>query len=263
MTQSEILFERARRVLPGGVNSPVRAFKALGGTPLFIASAHGCTLVDADGREYVDYIVSWGPMIAGHAHPHVVKAIESAARRGTSFGTPSASEVELAEEIIRRVPSVEKIRFVNSGTEATMSAVRLARAATKRDVIIKFAGDYHGHADYFLIKAGSGAATLGIPNSPGVTSGAAADARNATCNDLDSVAEIFRAEPDRIAAVIVEPVAGNMGVVPPADGFLTGLRALCDRYGALLIFDEVMTGFRVHKSGAQGLYKIRPDLSAF
>jgi len=263
MTQSESLFERARRVLPGGVNSPVRAFQAVGGTPVFIASAHGCTLVDVDKREYIDYIGSWGPMIVGHTHPHVTKAIEFAARRGTSFGTPSPGEVELAEEIIRRVPSVEKVRLVNSGTEATMSAVRLARAATKRDVIIKFAGDYHGHADYFLIKAGSGAATLGIPNSPGVTRGSAGDTRNARYNDLASVAEIFRAEPERIAAVIVEPVAGNMGVVPPADGFLQGLRSLCDEHGALLIFDEVMTGFRVHRAGAQGLYNVRPDLSTF
>jgi glutamate-1-semialdehyde 2,1-aminomutase len=263
MTKSQSLFARATRVLPGGVNSPVRAFKAVGGNPLFIASAHGCTLVDVDGREYLDYIGSWGPMIVGHAHPHVIEAIEKAARNGTSFGTPSPAEVVLAEEIIRRVPAVEKVRLVNSGTEATMSAIRLARAATKRDVIIKFAGDYHGHADYFLIKAGSGAATLGIPNSPGVTQGAAADTRNARYNDLDSIAAIFKSEPDRIAAVIVEPVAGNMGVVPPAEGFLQGLRKLCDAHGALLIFDEVMTGFRVHKGGAQGLYGVRPDLSTF
>jgi glutamate-1-semialdehyde 2,1-aminomutase len=186
MTKSEALFERASRLMPGGVNSPVRAFKSVGGSPLFIASAHGCTLVDVDGREFVDYIGSWGPMIVGHAHPHVIQAIEAAARRGTSFGTPSPGEVDLAEMIVQRVPSVEKIRMVNSGTEATMSAVRLARAATKRDVIIKFAGDYHGHADYFLIKAGSGAATLGIPNSPGVTPGAAQDTRNARYNDLES-----------------------------------------------------------------------------
>lgn len=263
MTQSESLFQRARRVLPGGVNSPVRAFNAVGGTPRFIASAHGCTLVDVDGREYIDYIGSWGPMIAGHAHPHVIEAIERAARLGTSFGTPSPAEVTLAEEIVRRVPSVGKLRFVNSGTEATMSAVRLARAATKRDVIIKFAGDYHGHADYFLIKAGSGAATLGIPNSPGVTQGAAGDTRNARYNDLDSVAEIFEAEPNRVAAIIVEPVAGNMGVVPPVTGFLAGLRTLCNEHNSLLIFDEVMTGFRVHKAGAQGLYNVTPDLSTF
>ncbi|HEY3296481.1 MAG TPA: glutamate-1-semialdehyde 2,1-aminomutase [bacterium] len=263
MNQSESLFERAKRVLPGGVNSPVRAFKGVGGTPVFITSAEGCTLTGADGEHYIDYIGSWGPMIAGHAHPHVTKAIERAARRGTSFGTPSPAEVELAEEIIRRVPSVEKVRMVNSGTEATMSAIRLARAATKRDVIIKFAGDYHGHADYFLIKAGSGVATLGLPNSPGVTRGAAADTRNARYNDLASVEAIFKAEPGKIAAVIVEPVAGNMGVVPPAKGFLEGLRTLCDAHGALLVFDEVMTGFRVHKAGAQGLYGIRPDLSTF
>jgi glutamate-1-semialdehyde 2,1-aminomutase len=263
MTKSEELFIRAQRVLPGGVNSPVRAFKGVGGTPPFIVSAKGAVLTDADGRDYLDYIGSWGPMIVGHAHPHVVKALEKAIQRGTSFGTPSPYEVELAEEIVRRVPSVEKVRMVCSGTEATMSAVRLARAATGRDVIIKFAGDYHGHADYFLIKAGSGAATLGIPNSPGVTPGAAADTRNAVYNDLESVEAILKTDKDRVAAIIVEPVAGNMGVVPPGAGFLSGLRELCDRYGALLIFDEVMTGFRVSKCGAEGLYNVRPDLSTF
>jgi glutamate-1-semialdehyde 2,1-aminomutase len=263
MSNSQYLFERALRVLPGGVNSPVRAFKAVGGTPPFIAGARGCMLQDVDGKEYIDYIGSWGPMILGHGHPAVVDALEKAVRRGTSYGTPSAAEVELAEEIVRRVPSVEKVRFVNSGTEATMSAVRLARAATKRHVIVKFAGCYHGHADSFLIQAGSGALTLGLPDSPGVTPGAAQDTRVARYNDLSSVEALFCAEPDNIAAVIVEPIAGNMGVVPPADGFLSGLRAMCNRYGALLIFDEVMTGFRVHPAGAQGLYNIRPDLSTF
>ena len=263
LTQSEQLFQRARRVLPGGVNSPVRAFKAVGGTPPFIASAFGCTLKDVDGNDYIDYIGSWGPMILGHGHPAVVEALQEALRHGTSYGAPSPGEVALGEEIVRRVPSVEKVRFVNSGTEATMSAIRLARAATKRNVIIKFAGCYHGHADSFLIQAGSGALTLGLPDSPGVTPGAAQDTRVARYNDLDSVEALFKAEPDRIAAIIVEPVAGNMGVVPPADGFLEGLRVLCDRHGTLLIFDEVMTGFRVHPAGAQGLYNIRPDLSTF
>ncbi|RJP78411.1 MAG: glutamate-1-semialdehyde-2,1-aminomutase [Candidatus Zixiibacteriota bacterium] len=263
MSQSQQLFDRARRLLPGGVNSPVRAFKAVGGTPPFIASASGCTLTDVDGREYLDYIGSWGPMIAGHAHPEVTSAIEAAARRGTSFGAPGPLEVELAEEIVHRVPSVDMVRMVNSGTEATMSAVRLARAATRREVVIKFAGCYHGHADSFLIQAGSGVATLGLPDSPGVTAGAARDTRVARYNDLDSVAAIFDREGSQVAAVIVEPVAGNMGVVPPRTGFLEGLRALCDRHGALLIFDEVMTGFRVHPAGAQGLYSLRPDLSTF
>ena len=263
LSKSEQLFQRARQALPGGVNSPVRAFKAVGGTPPFIASAHGCTLRDVDGNEYIDYIGSWGPMILGHGHPAVVEALEQAVRHGTSYGAPSPAEVLLAEEIIRRVPSVAKLRFVNSGTEATMSAIRLARAATRRNVIIKFAGCYHGHADSFLIQAGSGALTLGLPDSPGVTPGAAQDTRVACYNDLTSVEALFKAEPEQVAAVIVEPVAGNMGVVPPVDGFLDGLRALCDKFGALLIFDEVMTGFRVHPAGAQGLYDVRPDLSTF
>jgi len=263
MMKSKELFERAQKILPGGVNSPVRAFHSVGGNPPFIAEAHGCMLEDADGKRYVDYIGSWGPMILGHSHPRVVEALRRAVDRGTSFGTPSPMEVELAEEITRRMPSVEMIRFVNSGTEATMSAVRLARAATKRQVIIKFAGCYHGHADGFLIQAGSGVATLGLPDSPGVTPGAAQDTRIAPFNDLAAVEEIFQRETNAVAAVIVEPVAGNMGVVSPAEGFLEGLRDLCDRNGALLIFDEVMTGFRVHAAGAQGLYGITPDLSTF
>ncbi len=263
MTQSENLFKRALQVTPGGVNSPVRAFKGVGGTPRFMASAQGCTLTDVDGNTYIDYIGSWGPMIAGHAHPHVIEALNKAVSHGTSFGTPCPAEVALAEEIVRRVPSVDKIRFVNSGTEATMSAIRLARAATQRDIIIKFAGAYHGHADSFLIQAGSGVATLGQPDSPGVTVGAARDTRVARFNDLDSVEAIMTAEGRNVAAIIVEPVAGNMGVVPPREGFLDGLRDACDRYKALLIFDEVMTGFRVHFGGAQVLYNVRPDLTTF
>lgn len=263
MKQSKNLFKRAFQVIPGGVNSPVRAFKGVGGTPRFMVSAQGCTLTDVDGNAYIDYIGSWGPMIAGHAHPHVIKALNEAVSQGTSFGTPCPAEVALAEEIVRRVPSVDKVRFVNSGTEATMSAIRLARAAIQRDIIIKFAGGYHGHADSFLIQAGSGAATLGLPDSPGVTVGAARDTRVARFNDLDSVEAIMTAEGRQVAAIIVEPIAGNMGVVPPRDGFLSGLRDLCDRYGVLLIFDEVMTGFRVHSGGAQVLYNVRPDLTTF
>jgi len=249
--------------MPGGVSSPVRAFKAVGGTPRFIQRAKGCKLYDVDGNEYIDYIGSWGPMILGHAHPEVVRAVAEAAQNGTSFGTPCPAEVELAEEIIRRVPSVEKLRFVNSGTEATMSAVRLARAATGREVIVKFTGCYHGHYDAFLIQAGSGVATLGLPDSLGVTKGAAKDTRSVNYNDIESVASIFNMEGNNVAAVIVEPVAGNMGVVPPVSGFLEGLRELCDKYKSILIFDEVMTGFRVAPGGAQELYDVKPDLTTF
>jgi len=263
MSKSENLFNKALGLLPGGVNSPVRAFKSVSGTPIFIKSANGCYLTDVDGNEYIDYIGSWGPMILGHAHRDITVALVDAVNKGTSFGTPSPVEVELAEEIINRVPSVEKIRFVNSGTEATMSAIRLARAATKRDIIIKFAGGYHGHADSFLIQAGSGATSLGIPNSPGVTERTAKDTRVADYNDLESVEKHFHAEGERIAAVIIEPVAGNMGIVSSEDGFLQGLRDLCDKYGSLLIFDEVMTGFRLSIGGAQVLYNIKPDLSTF
>lgn len=263
MERSRELFERASHLLPGGVNSPVRAFRSVSGTPPFILSASGCRLTDADGREYLDYIGSWGPMILGHAHTSVTASVIDAAKRGTSFGTPNPTEISLAELILKRVPSLDKIRFVNSGTEATMSAIRLARAAKKRDGIIKFAGCYHGHADPFLIHAGSGVATLGLPDSPGVTKGAAKDTFVATFNDLDSVKAILEKQQGKIAAVIVEPIAGNMGVVPPADGFLAGLRTLCYDHDALLIFDEVMTGFRVHKGGAQELYGIRPDLTTF
>ncbi len=263
MNKSEKLFAEALKIIPGGVNSPVRAFKSVSGTPPFIVSAKGCLLTDADGNEYIDYIGSWGPMILGHAHERVTESLIAAVRKGVSFGAPSPAEVELAAEIIKRVPSVEKVRMVNSGTEATMSAIRLARAATRRDIIVKFAGGYHGHADSFLIQAGSGAVTLGIPNSPGVTEGVAKDTRVSGYNDLEAIKTIFAREGQRIAAVIVEPVAGNMGTVPPTDGFLPGLRALCDEYESLLIFDEVMTGFRVAKGGAQELFNIKPDLTTF
>jgi len=260
---SHMWFERAQRVLPGGVNSPVRAFKSVGGEPPMIAYAEGAILVDVDGNEYIDYIGSWGPMILGHREPTVLEAVQRAAEMGFSYGAPSTAEVSLAEEIIARVPGLEMVRFVNSGTEATMSAIRLARAATRRNVIIKFSGGYHGHADSFLVQAGSGAATFGLPDSPGVTPGAAQDTRCAIINDLASVRAFFAAEPDKIAAVIVEPVAGNVGCIPPTRDFLTGLRTLCDEFGALLIFDEVMTGFRVARGGAIELFGVRPDLATF
>jgi len=261
MGDSESLFRRAKRVMVGGVNSPVRAFGAVGGTPLFIASAQGSKIRDADGREYIDYVGSWGPMILGHAHPQVVEAVIKACERGMSYGAPTALEVELAEMIVEIVPSIEKVRMVNSGTEATLSAIRLARGFTGRDKIIKFEGCYHGHADSFLIAAGSGAATLGVPNSPGVTRGTAADTLVARYNDLASAETLAARFSGELAAVIVEPVAGNMGVVPPAQGFLEGLRDLCTRERILLIFDEVMTGFRVALGGAQALYGVRPDLT--
>lgn len=260
---SRMWFERAQCVLPGGVNSPVRAFKSVGGQPPVMAYAEGATLVDVDGNEYIDYIGSWGPMILGHCEPSVVEAVHSAVDMGFSYGAPSTAEVCLAEEIVKRVPGLEMVRFVNSGTEATMSAIRLARAATKREVIIKFSGGYHGHADSFLVQAGSGAATFGLPDSPGVTSGAAQDTRCAIYNDLESVSALFEAEPQKIAAVIVEPVAGNVGCIPPAPGFLSGLRKLCSEYDALLIFDEVMTGFRIARGGAIERYDITPDLATF
>jgi len=260
---SKDLHSRASQLMPGGVSSPVRAFKAVGGTPPFIASASGCTLTDVEGNTYIDYIGSWGPMILGHTHPEVTAALEAAVGKGTSFGAPSPLEAELAQEIVDRVPSVEMVRFVNSGTEATMSAIRLARAATKREVIIKFAGGYHGHADAFLIQAGSGVATFGAPDSPGVTKGAAQDTRVARFNDLDSVRTILEQDSGNVAAIIVEPVPGNMGVTHFDDDFLPGLRGLCDDHGALLIFDEVMTGFRVHRGCAESLFNIKPDLSTF
>lgn len=261
MSRSAELFDRAKRVLPGGVNSPVRAFRAVGGTPFFVASAAGCRLTDADGKIYVDYVCSWGPLILGHAHPAVLDAVRQAAERGWTYGAPCAAEVELAEEVRGRMPSLEMMRFVNSGTEATMSAVRLARAATGRDVIIKFDGCYHGHADSFLVKAGSGVATLGLPDSPGVPAALAGLTLTAPFNDANAVADLFRTHTDRIAAVIVEPYVGNVGFIPPAPEFHPALRALCDRHGALLIFDEVMTGFRVASGGAQQRLGVRPDLT--
>ncbi|MGH3065280.1 MAG: glutamate-1-semialdehyde 2,1-aminomutase [Gaiellaceae bacterium] len=258
--ESERLFAEARGLMPGGVSSPVRAFGAVGGFPLFIERGEGAYLVDVDGNRYVDYVLSWGPLILGHAHPRVVAALENALRRGTSFGAPSELELELARLIRAAMPSLELVRFVNSGTEATMSALRLARAFTGRSKIVKFAGCYHGHADLLLVQAGSGVATLGLPDSPGVTPGAVADTLTARYNDLGDVEQLFAAHDD-IAAVIVEPVAGNMGLVPPVDGFLEGLRRITSGNGALLVFDEVMTGFRVHPGGAQAMYRITPDLT--
>jgi glutamate-1-semialdehyde 2,1-aminomutase len=255
------LFQEAQKLLPGGVDSPVRAFRAVGGQPLFIERGEGPYLFDVDGNRYIDYVLSWGPLIAGHAHPEVVKAIQQAASLGTSFGAPSPLETELARNIIGFMPNIEMIRFVNSGTEATMSALRLARAYTQRDKIIKFEGCYHGHADMLLVKAGSGVATLGLPDSPGVPAATVADTLVASFNDLDLVEVLFKQYPAQIAAIIVEPVAGNMGVIPPVEGFLQGLRDITIREGAVLIFDEVMTGFRVHLNGAQALYNIIPDLT--
>lgn len=259
--RSKMLFTRAQRLLPGGVDSPVRAFRAVGGEPLFIDRGEGAYLVDVDGNRYIDYVLSWGPLILGHAHPRVLKALQDAAAKGTSFGAPSELELDLAERVMGAMPGIEMIRFVNSGTEATMTALRLARAYTARDKIIKFEGCYHGHADMLLVKAGSGVATLGLPDSPGVPKGAVEDTLVARYNDLPSVGELFIANPGGIAAVIVEPVAGNMGVIPPQKGFLEGLRELTTEHGALLIFDEVMTGFRVHPNGAQALYGVDPDLT--
>ena len=260
-TASARLFSQAQRVLPGGVNSPVRAFGAVGGQPPFIERARGARLWDVDGRSYVDYVMSWGPLIHGHAPAGLTRALRDAVRRGTSFGAPTALEVELGRLVCRLVPSIARVRFVNSGTEATMSAVRVARAATGRDTIIKFAGCYHGHGDAFLVQAGSGATTLGVPTSPGVARATAADTAIASYNDLESVARLCHRHRRSIAAVIVEPIAGNMGVVPPAAGFLEGLRALCDRYGIVLIFDEVISGFRAAKGGAQAVFGVMPDLT--
>ena len=259
--KSAALFARAQAVIPGGVNSPVRAFKAVGGSPRFIASAKGATITDVDGQTYIDYVMSWGPLIHGHAPPALIAQLGKVARLGTSYGAPTELEVLIAEKVRALVPSIEMVRFTSSGTEATMSAVRVARAATGRDRIIKFAGCYHGHADGFLVEAGSGALTLGVPTSPGVAASVAALTLTATFNDLDSVAALFEANTAQIAAVVVEPIVGNMGTVPLAVGFLQGLRTLCDQHGALLIFDEVMTGFRVHRGGAQALYGVWPDLT--
>jgi glutamate-1-semialdehyde 2,1-aminomutase len=259
--RSEELFEAARRTIPGGVNSPVRAYGAVGGTPRFIERATGARIVDVDGTEYVDYVGSWGVMLLGHDHPSVRRATEGALARGASFGAPTEAEVRLAERIVDMVPSIEQVRLVNSGSEATMSALRLARGITGRTRVVKFRGGYHGHGDAFLVEAGSGAATLGVPSSPGVTPGAAADTLVAEYNDLESVEACVAGHEASIACVIVEPVAGNMGCVPPEPGFLDGLRVLCDRIGALLIFDEVMTGFRVAPGGAQERFGVRPDLT--
>ncbi len=261
LSQSQALFEAAQRVIPGGVNSPVRAFGSVGGTPPFIARATGAYIEDIDGNRYIDYVGSWGPMLFGHAAPEVVRAIQEAAARSPSFGAPTELEVRVAELICELVPSIEMVRLVNSGTEATMSAVRLARAYTGRPKIIKFEGHYHGHADFFLIAAGSGALTFGQPNSPGVTPGTAQDTLLARFNDLQHVEQLVAANDGEIAAIILEPVAGNMGCVPPEPGFLEGLRRLCDRHGILLIFDEVMTGFRVARGGAQERYGVLPDLT--
>jgi len=259
--RSRRLFERARRVIPGGVNSPVRAFGSVGGTPRFVTRAHGARLWDADGNVYIDYVGSWGPMILGHADPGVLRAVRAALRDGTSFGAPTELETELAQRVVAAVPSIERVRFVSSGTEATMSALRLARAVTERPRILKFEGCYHGHADSLLVGAGSGVATLGIPGSPGVPEAFTELTISAPFNDLDAVAAAFARWGDEIACIIVEPVAGNMGLVLPEPGFLPGLRELCDRSGALLIFDEVMTGFRVARGGAQQRFGVTPDLT--
>jgi len=261
--QSHELFVRARARIPGGVNSPVRAFSGVGGEPLFFDRAEGACIFDVDGKRYIDYIGSWGPMICGHAHPHIIEAVQGAVTNGLSFGTPSPGEVTMAERLCELVPSLERVRMVNSGTEAAMSALRLARAASGRNRFIKFEGNYHGHADSFLVKAGSGAQTLGVPTSPGVPPELAGLTLNARYNDLDSVRALFEQYPDEIACVAVEPVAGNMNCIPPVPGFLEGLRTLCDEYGAALLFDEVMTGFRVALGGAQALYGVTPDLSCF
>jgi glutamate-1-semialdehyde 2,1-aminomutase len=260
-SRSAKLFARAQQILPGGVNSPVRAFKAVGGTPLFIRKASGAHLTDVDGRTYIDYVMSWGPLIHGHAPRGLVKVLASAARLGTSFGAPTELEVELGERVRELMPSIERIRFVNSGTEATMSAIRVARAATRREKIVKFEGGYHGHADQFLVQAGSGLTTLGVPTSPGVTRAAAADTLLAAYNDLASCERLCEAFPDQIAALIVEPIAGNMGVVLPEPRFLPGLRELCTRHRIVLVFDEVISGFRAGKSGAQGWSGVTPDLT--
>ena len=261
MERSARLFEEAKRFIPGGVNSPVRAFKAVGGTPPFIERAKGSRVWDVDGNEYIDYVASWGPMILGHAHPQVIEAVKEAAEKGTSYGAPTAPEVEMARMICSALPSVEMVRMVNSGTEAVMSAIRLARAFTGRDKVVKFAGCYHGHADGLLVRAGSGATTLGVPDSPGVPEGYASLTLIAPYNDLEALRALMKEHRGEVACVVVEPVAGNMGVVPPEEGFLEGLRRVCDEEGCLLIFDEVITGFRVGWSGAQGLYGVEPDLT--
>ncbi len=261
--RSSELFVEASKVIPGGVNSPVRAFKGVGGTPIFVKEAKGAYLYDEDGNRLIDYINSWGPMILGHAYEPVVNAVIEKAKRGTSFGMPTELETQIAKLAVSMVPNIDKIRFVNSGTEACMSAIRLARGYTKRDKIIKFSGCYHGHSDSFLIAAGSGLSTFGVPNSPGVTEGTAKDTLLAAYNDIDNVKALFKANENQIAAIIIEPVAGNMGCIPPAKGFLEALRDVCTSNGALLIFDEVMTGFRLAKGGAQQLFGIQADIVCF
>lgn len=261
MTQSETLFSRAQEHIPGGVNSPVRAFRGVGGTPIFFKRGEGAYLIDEDNNKYIDYVGSWGPMILGHAHPAIISAVKTAAENGLSFGAPTYAEIEMAEEVCKLVPSMELVRMVSSGTEATMSAIRLARGFTGRDKLIKFEGCYHGHADSLLVKAGSGALTLGVPTSPGVPKGLAEHTITLNYNDIAQIREVFSQIGSEIAAVIVEPVAGNMNCIPPVPGFLEALRELCTQHGAVLIFDEVMTGFRVALGGAQALYNIKPDLT--
>ncbi|MDZ7716127.1 MAG: glutamate-1-semialdehyde 2,1-aminomutase [Balneolaceae bacterium] len=260
---SKYFFDRAQKFIPGGVNSPARAFKSVGGTPVFFEKAKGSILTDVDGKDYIDYVGSWGPMILGHAHEPVIKAVQETAAKSTSFGAPTEIEVQMAELVKHMVPGVDKIRMVNSGTEACMSAIRVARGYTGKDKIIKFEGNYHGHADSFLIKAGSGALTLGSPSSPGVTEGTAKDTLVADYNDLNSVKELLNKHKDEVAAIIIEPVAGNMGCIPPQKGFLDGLRDLCDAHDTILIFDEVMTGFRVAQGGAQQRYGVTADLVTY
>ncbi|HGO5854512.1 TPA: glutamate-1-semialdehyde 2,1-aminomutase [Mannheimia haemolytica] len=261
MSISEQLFEQAQKVIPGGVNSPVRAFKGVGGTPVFIEKAEGAYITDSDGKQYIDYVGSWGPMVLGHNHPAIIDAVLKAVPKGLSFGAPTAAEITLAELVCKLVPSIEMVRMVSSGTEATMSAIRLARGYTNRDKIIKFEGCYHGHSDSLLVKAGSGALTLGQPSGPGVPADFAKHTLTCTYNDLDSVKAAFEEYPNEIACLIVEPVAGNMNCIPPQEGFLQGLRELCTQYGAVFIIDEVMTGFRVALGGAQSCYGVTPDLT--
>ena len=261
--RSSALFAQAKQLIPGGVNSPVRAFKSVGGTPIFIQKAKGAYLFDEDGNQYIDFISSWGPLILGHGYKPVVQAVQNQAEKGTSYGIPTELETKIAELALSMAPNIDKIRFVNSGTEACMSAIRLARGFTGREKIIKFSGCYHGHSDGFLIQAGSGAVTFGSPNSPGVTQGTAKDTLLATYNNVDSVAKLFKANPDEIAAIIIEPVAGNMGCIPPEAGFLESLRYMCDQNGVLLIFDEVMTGFRLAAGGAQQLLGVDADIVTY
>jgi len=261
MTNSQQLFENAQKYIPGGVNSPVRAFNGVGGNPVFFKSGNGPILVDEDQREYIDYVGSWGPMIVGHSHPEVIAAVQAVVAQGLGYGAPTAIETDMAELVCKLVPSVEMVRMVNSGTEATMSAIRLARGYTGRDKIVKFEGCYHGHSDSLLVKAGSGALTLGVPTSPGVPKSLAEHTMTLEYNNIDQVRQAFKDAGDQVACIIVEPVAGNMNCIPPVAGFLEGLREICDQYGTVLIFDEVMTGFRVALGGAQEYYKVTPDLS--